>query len=92
LSKVNLDKKKKKKKDSMNTLKEHTLDIAKSIIIFIVFTGLAFLYWMVVLLIMSLILLNVWHVSFDSIVQYSVILTVVTALGYIGWKIHSMGK
>lgn len=81
----------KAKKNNMKALsiKEQTIDTAKSILAWIVVTGLAFLYWIVVLLLISLVLLNVWHVTFDSIVQYSVVLTVITSAAYIGRKIYN---
>lgn len=47
---------------------------------------------MAVLLIISLILLNVWHVKFDSILKYAIILTVITSLAYIARKIYKLRK
>lgn len=77
-----------RKKKDMKAIKEHTIDIVKSVLVWAVVTGLAFLYWMAVFLVLSLILLNVWHVTFDSILQYSTILTVITSITYIVKKIY----
>lgn len=77
-----------RKKNDIKAIKEHTIDIVKSLLVWVVVTGLAFLYWMAVFLVLSLILLNVWHVTFDSILQYSTILTVITSIVYIVKKIY----
>ena len=57
-------------------------DVVKCLIQWIVVSGLAFLYWMTVLLLASLFLLNVWHTSFEAILRYSIVLTVVTSIVY----------
>ena len=51
-------------------------------------TALAFVYWVVMLLILSLILLNVWRVRFEQILDYSVILTVITSAAYLGRMLY----
>ncbi len=80
------------KKDDIKVIKEHAIDVAKSVLTWVVVTGLAFLYWMAVLLLFSLILLNVWHVKFDSILKYAIVLTVITSLAYIARKIYKLKK
>ena len=60
------------------------LDVVKDVIRWVVVTAGAFIYWMVLQLILSLVLLSVWHVTFDQILQYSIILTVITSLLYLG--------
>lgn len=69
-------------------IKERTLDVAKEMFAWMIITGLAFLYWVVVLLIFSLILLNVWRVTFDEILNYSTVLTVITSVAYLGHLIY----
>jgi len=71
-----------------NKFKERTIDVIKEVFAWIIITGLAFFYWVAVLLIFSLILLNVWKVTFDEILNYSIILTVITSLAYLGRLIY----
>lgn len=78
------------KKNDIKVIKEHALDMVKSVLVWAVITGLAFLYWMAVFLIFSLILLNVWHVKFDSILKYAIVLTIITSIVYIVKKIHKI--
>lgn len=80
------------KKNDMKIIKEYATDVVKSVLVWVIVTGLAFLYWMAVLLIMSLILLNVWHVTFDSILKYAIILTVITSFVYVAKKIYKLKK
>ena len=75
---------KKKILKSKMTKKDYVLDAVKDIVSWIVVTAGAFLYWMVLQLILSLVLLNVWHVTFDQILQYSTVLTIITSLVYLG--------
>ncbi len=65
-----------------NERKEQVIDIVKEFLGWLVVTALSFAYWMFVLLIASLILLNVWHVTFEEIVKYSVILMIITSVCY----------
>ena len=74
------------KKNDIKLIKEHAIDVAKSVLTWVIVTGLAFIYWMVVLLLFSLILLNVWHV------KYATVLTVITSLAYIARKIYKLKK
>jgi hypothetical protein len=70
------------------TVKEWTVDIVKDILAWIIITALAFLYWIAMLLIFSLILLNVWHTTIEQIIDYTIVLTVVTSLLYLGRTIY----
>lgn len=80
------------KRNDIKLIKEHAIDVAKSVLTWVIVTGLAFIYWMVVLLLFSLILLNVWHVKFASILKYATVLTVITSLAYIARKIYKLKK
>ena len=51
-------------------------------------TAASFGYWLVVLLIASLVLLNIWHVTFDSILKYSFVLMIITSVVYLGMQIR----
>ena len=68
--------------------KELVADIAKETLAWVLVTALAFVYWVVMLLILSLILLNVWRVRFEQILDYSVILTVITSAAYLGRMLY----
>ena len=71
--------KSKKKTGPVNPKIELIKDIAGWLLI----TGLAFLYWMVMLLFASLVLLSYWNVTFAQIVRYSVVLMIVTSIVYL---------
>lgn len=62
--------------------KEAAEDIVKTLLQWIVVSGLSFLYWMAVLLLASLFLMNVWHTSFEAILRYGIILAVITSIVY----------
>lgn len=68
--------------------KEYAVDAVKDVLVWVLVTGLAFLYWMAMLLLASLFLLNVWHVTFEEILRISLVLTVLTSVGYIGVIIY----
>ena len=66
-----------------NNRKEVVFDVVKSIMLWAVVTGGAFLYWMFVLLLISIFLMNIWKTSFESLLQYGIILTVITSIAYL---------
>jgi len=61
-------------------MKEIAIDIAKDFFSWVFLTGASFAYWLAVLLIISLVLMNVWVTSFDAILKYSIILTCITSV------------
>lgn len=63
-------------------------DIIKSILQWAVVTALAFVYWMAMQLLFSVFLLNIWKVTFEEILRYSIVLTVITSAVYLGVIIH----
>ena len=63
-------------------------DIVKSVIAWAVVSALGFLYWMAVLLLISIFLMNIWHTNFDSILQYGIVLAVITSIVYAGILIY----
>ena len=71
---------------------QYKVDIIKDVLSWIVITALAFVYWMAVLLILSLILLSVWHVKIEQIIAYSLILTVISSAAYLIWIFKRRGK
>lgn len=68
-------------------LKRQIIDVSKSVVAWVLVTAASFGYWLVVLLIASLVLLNIWHVTFDSILRYSFILMIITSVVYLGMQI-----
>ena len=68
--------------------KELVVDVIKDFLAWVVVTAVAFVWWLAVLLIFSLILINVWKISFDSLLQYSLVLMSVTSLAYLVWVIY----
>lgn len=64
-------------------IKERAADAVKDVLMWAVVTGGAFIYWIAVLLIISLVLMNVWHTSFESILKYTIVLTVITSAVYL---------
>lgn len=69
-------------------LKRQIIDVSKSVAAWVLVTAASFGYWLVVLLIASLVLLNIWHVTFDSILKYSFVLMIITSVVYLGMQIR----
>lgn len=65
------------------TIKERVAETVKDLLSWLVVTAAAFVWWMAMLLIFSLILVNVWKTSFEAILQYSLVLMSVTSLVYL---------
>ena len=70
------------------TKKQIAMDTAKTTGQWAVVTAFLFAYWMAMLLLASLFLVNVWHVKFLQIVLYAVILTVVCSVIYAIVLVH----
>lgn len=68
---------------SNKNFKEKAFDVVKSIMMWLVVTAGAFLYWMFVLLLISIFLMNIWKTSIESLLQYGIILTVITSIAYL---------
>ena len=68
-------------------LKRQIIDVSKSVAAWVFVRAAYFGYWLVVILIASLVLLNVWHVTFDSILKYSFVLMIITSVVYLGFQI-----
>lgn len=63
-------------------------DVAKTAFRWFLFTVLAFVYWLVMLLIFSIILLNVWKVTFLQILGISGVLCGISSLVYAYIQVH----
>ncbi len=59
-------------------------DVLLSFLQWLLVTVLSFFYWMAMLLLLSLFLVNVWITSFWALLRYGIILTIVTGLVYGG--------
>ncbi|MCC8168020.1 MAG: hypothetical protein LIO37_01590 [Clostridiales bacterium] len=57
-------------------------DIVKTILQWAVVSALGFAYWMAMLLLLSIFLLNVWNVKFDDILHIGIVLAVITSIVY----------
>ena len=67
---------------------QQMLDGLRAFAQWFVVTVLAFIYWMAMLLMFSLILLNVWHTSFEQLLLIGGILTAITSVVYIFIMVH----
>lgn len=72
--------------------KEKLQDLIVNILTWVVVTACAFLYWMAVLLLLSIFLMNIWNTSMEKILNYGIILTVITSIVYAGILIHRKFK
>lgn len=70
------------------TKREIAADTAKTAFRWLVFTVLIFAYWLALLLLFSIILLNVWKVKLIQIIIYAVILAAVSSAVYAGVLVH----
>lgn len=59
-------------------------DIVLSLLQWIFVSACGFAYWMLVLFLISIFLLNVWHTNIDELLRYGIILSVVTSIVYGG--------
>ncbi len=55
---------------------------AKIFLQWAVVSALSFLYWLLILCIISMFLLSIWNVKFDTLVNVSIVLAVITAIVY----------
>ena len=62
------------------------IDVAKGVLGWIVVTIASYLYWALLLLMASLFILNVWHVTWTQINHYSLILMCITSVVYLIWS------
>ncbi|MBQ8625520.1 MAG: hypothetical protein IJ419_05125 [Agathobacter sp.] len=79
-------------KQGNNVLKEKVYDVVRNIMMWVVVTACAFVYWMFVLLLASIFLMNVWHTSFEEILRYGIVLTIITSVVYAGILIYRKFK
>ena len=70
------------------TRKQIASDTFKTVGMWIIGTILAFVYWLVMLLLISILLVNAWKVTFIQIMWYSAGLSAISSLVYAGVLIH----
>lgn len=70
------------------TRQEIFVDTAKTAGRWLIFTVLAYVYWLAILLMLSMFLLNVWHVHISQILIYSGILCGISSLVYAYILVH----
>lgn len=70
------------------TRQEIFIDTAKTAGRWLIFTVLAYVYWLAILLMLSMFLLNIWHVHISQILIYSGILCGICSLVYAYSLIH----
>lgn len=70
------------------TKREIAADVGKTTAKWLVVTVLAYVYWFVLLMLLSIFLLNIWHVKFTQILVYSGILCAVTSVLYALGQVH----
>ena len=63
--------------------REHTMDIVKDVAGWVVVSVLAFVYWLVMLLFASLVLISIWNPTFKQLLRYSIVLAVICSLAYL---------
>lgn len=63
-------------------------DVAKTAARWLLVTVLSFVYWLAMLLMLSVFLLNIWRVTIGKILLYSILLCLATSLIYAGVLVH----
>ena len=71
-----------KKEDA--SVRDIAEDVIKSLLQWAFVSAFGFLYWMLVLLLASIFLMNIWITSFEKILRYGIILAVITSVFYAG--------
>ncbi len=70
------------------TKKQIAADTAKTALRWLLITAFLFGYWIAMLLLISMILVNVWKVTLTALIIYACILAAVSSLVYAGMLIH----
>lgn len=68
--------------------RERVGDLIKSILAWAAVTALAFVYWMAMLLLASVFLMNIWKTSFEQLLHYGIILMGITSAVYAGILVY----
>lgn len=68
--------------------REQVADVLKGVLAWAVVSVLVFFYWMAVLLLASIFLMNIWKVSIEKLLAYGICLSVITSVVYAGMRIY----
>ncbi len=79
------------KTDNSN-VKEKVYDVVINLLKWVAVTAGGFLYWMFVLLLASIFLMNIWLTSWEEILKIGIVLTIVTSVVYAGMLIYRKFK
>jgi len=70
------------------TKKQIAADTAKTALRWLLITVFLFVYWIAMLLLISMILVNVWKVTLTELIIYACILGALSSLMYAGMLVH----
>jgi len=70
------------------TKKQIAADTAKTALRWLLITVFLFVYWIAMLLLISMILVNVWKVTLTELIIYACILGALSSLVYAGMLVH----
>ena len=70
------------------TRKQIALDTAKTALRWLLVTAFLYVYWLAMLLLASIFLLNIWKVTFTQILIYALILDIVSSAVYAWMLVH----
>ncbi|MCH5332848.1 MAG: hypothetical protein J1D89_02720 [Agathobacter sp.] len=68
--------------------REQVTDVLKGVLAWAVVSVLGFLYWMAVLLLASIFLMNIWKISIERLLTYGICLSIITSVVYAGMRIY----
>lgn len=63
-------------------------DVVKTLLQWIVVSACGFAYWMLVLCLISIFLMNIWHTTMDDLLQYGLVLAGITSVVYAGMLVY----
>ena len=70
------------------TKKQIAADTAKTALRWVVITAFLFAYWIVMLMLISMVLVNVWKVTLTELIIYGCILGGISSAVYAGMLVH----
>lgn len=77
---------------SDNNRRQKAEDVVKGVLQWVVVSALGFGYWLFVLLLASLFLMNIWVTSWEQILRYGIVLGILTSVVYGGVLIYRRMK
>lgn len=77
---------------SDNNRRQKAEDVVKGVLQWVVVSALGFGYWLFVLLLASLFLMNIWVTSWEQILRYGIVIGILTSVVYGGVLIYRRMK